>query len=416
MVILRIILEVFISRSGGEFLFWRFWFISFLFIFDFRLQKRLNVFFHKSFFLSGGFFVLSSALDYYFLFRGFDNGIPLISFLKSFVSFFALAQGIPKLSLTVLFASRLLIALYHLLFLKSPGSFRHILSIFVSYFVWHILHLNILYGKSSVLVSVGVDLESAYLLNGITYFILTSIIGGFIKLGDFIKNFIRSEIKDFSFSYNLIISFIGYSLGERSYLLKIVAPFLGVLAFRTVQLVVQILRKKIVEHNYALNNLDVLILFLTLSLFASLRGILLMTLPFVLLLMFIYYVPPVELRKNILGSFFVFIFFFFLVLISYLSSVEGFFITSETFSVAFGCGLYALFDNLTEKFSGTVKRIFASATAILPVIFLHLPEDIAVYFFLAVLSFIFSHSKIPRVLSAVYFVGKFYYLKSIQLF
>lgn len=413
---LRIVLEAFVSRSSGEFLFARFWFLSFLFILDFHLQKRFGVFSRRYFLFPLVAFTLSSVLDHYFLFRDFDSGVPLNSFLRSSLSLFVFAQGVPKLSLITVWIARFLSTLYFIL--KSPRSFlfRSIRFMFMSYFAWQVFHLSIFYVKSSFLVKLGLEAEPAHLINGFIYFTLVFLMVNFTNLKVFVVNFLMYELREFSFLYNLLVSFIGYLLGDRSYLLKVVIPLSSVLSFRSIELFVKILRRKIVDQNYNLSDLDLIVLFLSLSLIVSLRGIFLMTLPFVLLLMFIYYVPPIELGKNLVGPFFTFVFFFFLTLVAYLSLEKDFFITSEAIAVGFGCGLYAFFEGMIKRVSGTIKRIFASAAAILPLFFLHDPEDIAVYFFFALFSFLAPNLKHPRVISAAYFVGRLYYLKSTSIF
>ncbi|MCS7214188.1 MAG: hypothetical protein NZ927_08245 [Candidatus Calescibacterium sp.] len=405
-------LETFASQTEyrGEFFFAKFWFLSFLFASDLYLSRKFKIFSPQIFFFPVAIFSISPFVDRYFFFREFDNGMGFQSFIRSILSFFVLSNGIPKLSLIMFFAVRAFLIVYLVFSRKFNFIVPYTFWFLISYLLWHLFHLQVLYGKLSPLFFVGFEPKTVFIISGYIYFLLLSL----IYFRKWIEGFIVSEVKNLSIFYIFLIAMLGYISGEFGVLSKIVIPFTAVLGFRMVEILVWRTREKILSHKYNLNLFEVIELSFLVSLFGASRGIFTMFLPFVVLFMFFYYVPPLELGKGIWGAFLSSAFFFLMCIISHLSLKNSFFITSEGILVGTACAIFAFFENLSRKFEGLRRKIFAFATSVSPLIFMHSPEDIGVALIFGIASFRFDSSAIPRIISAIYFVSKFYYLKYMQ--
>lgn len=398
------------AELKGEFFFSKLWFYSLLFFSDVSIARAMGVF-RDFLFFPFVIYVLFIFMDRYLLFDEFAEGFGISYLLRSILSFFFFSTDIPKASVVSYFFFRALLSLYLIISLRRRF-YRVLISFLASYFLWQMLHLGLFYGKFYPLFLLfGIGGEVLFLVSGYLYFVVFSI----VSCGAWILRFIRSRFEDLSLVYVLLVSSLGYFLATYDVVhIRLIVPFTTVLGFVLVNIVIREVFGKSIGVGFRPNLPDIILVLLAISIFGSSRGLIVISLPTVVLLMTFYHLRPLALGERVFGVFLRSFFAFFLVMVAYLS-LSDFFITSEAFVVAIGCAIYALFDGMVRMVRGSLSKFFAFLAAVSPAFVIHQPEDIAVAVVLGVVSYILERSKVPRVLSAFYFVAKFCYLKYVRL-
>ncbi len=397
-------------ESKGAFFFFKSWFYALLFLLDLKLLTKLlnRKYIIFSFLIPFSIFSLFGVfLDREFWTYDFRSGIQIFELPKAFFSFLFFARGIPKTSIFVLFFLKLV----GLIFLRK-NLFRFILYIFLSYSLWVLFHISSVFGKSNPLFLIFTERTSYFILGGI--FLLLFFL---IASRDFLKDFLWMNLKNYSLIYVFILASVGaFSIGKRDYI-NILLSFFGVFSFFITQQIISLIGDILASHKAEDRQVEKIIyrifflFYIAISLFGGSRGMFLVPLPFIVLFSAFYHLPPFELKRKFLGPIFYSIFAGFLLFVSHLSASKTFSIPSEVFSLAFCSFLFALFDAFTEKFQGTLKKLFSAVTCVVPALFFFSVENIVFSIFLAILSWWFKGSRIFRAISIFYFASFYSYQK-----
>jgi hypothetical protein len=400
-------------ESKGAFFFFKSWFYALLFLLDLKLligllDRRYIIF---SFLVPFSVFSLFGVfLDREFWTYDFRSGIQIFELPKAFFSFLFFARGIPKTSIFILFFFKFV----GFIFLRK-NFFKFIFYFFLSYSLWVLSHISVVFGKSNPVFLVFTERTSYFILGGI--FLLLFFL---IASRDFLKDFLWRNFKNYSLIYILILASVGaFSVGKRDYI-NILLSFFGVFSFFVSQQIISLIGDILVRQQddkaegHQIQKLIYRIFsmfYIAISLFGGSRGMFLVPLPFIVLFSAFYHLPPFELKRKFLGPIFYAIFAGFLIFVSHLSASKTFSIPSEVFSLALCSFVFALFDSFAEKFQGTLRRIFSAITCIVPSLFFFSPENIVFSVFLAILSWWLKGSRIFRVISIFYFASFYSYKK-----
>jgi hypothetical protein len=400
-------------ESKGAFFFFKSWFYALLFLLDLKLLIRLldRRYIIFSFLVPFSVFSLFGVfLDREFWTYDFRSGIQIFELPKAFFSFLFFARGIPKTSIFILFFFKFV----GFIFLRK-NFFKFIFYFFLSYSLWVLSHISVVFGKSNPVFLVFTERTSYFILGGI--FLLLFFL---IASRDFLKDFLWRNFKNYSLIYILILASVGaFSVGKRDYI-NILLSFFGVFSFFVSQQIISLIGDILVRQQddkaegHQIQKLIYRIFsmfYIAISLFGGSRGMFLVPLPFIVLFSAFYHIPPFELKRKFLGPIFYAIFAGFLMFVSHLSASKTFSIPSEVFSLALCSFVFALFDSFAEKFQGTLRRIFSAITCIAPSLFFFSPENIVFSVFLAILSWWLKGSRIFRVISIFYFASFYSYKK-----
>jgi hypothetical protein len=403
-------------ESKGAFFFFKSWFYALLFLLDLKLLIRLldRRYIIFSFLVPFSVFSLFGVfLDREFWTYDFRSGIQIFELPKAFFSFLFFARGIPKTSIFILFFFKFV----GFIFLRK-NFFKFIFYFFLSYSLWVLSHISVVFGKSNPVFLVFTERTSYFILGGI--FLLLFFL---IASRDFLKDFLWRNFKNYSLIYILILASVGaFSVGKRDYI-NILLSFFGVFSFFVSQQIISLIGDILVRQQddeaegHQIQKLIYRIFsmfYIAISLFGGSRGMFLVPLPFIVLFSAFYHLPPFELKRKFLGPIFYAIFAGFLMFVSHLSASKTFSIPSEVFSLALCSFVFALFDSFAEKFQGTLRRIFSAITCIVPSLFFFSPENIVFSVFLAILSWWLKGSRIFRVISIFYFASFYSYQKYVK--
>ena len=399
---LRAFFEIEIAdiTERGEFFFFKSWFYFALAWIELKL---INVFIReevrkrrfKMYFVLVPYaiFPFLSEFDRVFFSANFKDGINVFTFPNSLLSFFLLAKGIPKVSFFLIFVWKFG---FSILFALREKFFPVLFIPVISYIVWHIFSLNVLFGSFSPFI-ILFSTESAYILMGelISLLFLISYPDG---------RFFLKEVLGLRFLYLVLVATIGvFSVGGRDYV-RFFSSLASVIPFYLIPFILR-------EEGGGGKRVISLILFF--SFISASRGIAVMFVPIVLLFSALYELPPLELkRKSIPASLLYSVFSAFLVFIAHAGAKDSFSFPSEIFQVAFVVLVFSFFEFLSSKLDGFLRKSTGFISCVIPSFFFGAPEDVLVGVFFGIL-YVRWELQIFKFLAGAYFTSKYCYMKHI---
>ena len=400
---LRAFFEIEIAEISerGEFFFFKSWFYFLLAWGDLKLinlfikeedkRRRFKMYFVIIPFVV---FPFLSEFDRVFFSANFRDGINVFTLPNSLLSFFLLAKGIPKISFFLVFLWKFC---FSVLFALKEKFFSVIFIPVISYIVWHIFSLNVIFGSFSPFILLF-SAESAYILMGesIALLFLISYRDG---------RFFLRRVLGLRFFYLILVATIGvFSVGGRDYV-RFFSSLASVIPF---YLIPFILRE---EGGFGGRKVVPLIIFF--SFISASRGIQVMFVPIVLLFSALYELPPLELkRKSFLASLLYSVFSAFLVFVAHAGAKDSFSFPSEIFQVAFVALAFSFFEFLSSKTKGFLRKSTGFISCVIPSFFFGAPEDILVGVFFGIL-YVRWELQIFKFLAGAYFTSKYCYMKHI---
>ncbi len=417
---IRVYLELIYTDvvSEGAFFFSKLWFYSLLCFADLKVAERIAGAVPKVVIIPFMIFVPSVFLDTMFFFRDFDRGIPLLSFHSSLFSFFFLSRGVPKFGLIIFFIIKFFLLIFSLR--RGKDILSSFLYFLISYFIWQIAHIDIIYGKLSFLFFFFSE-RSAYILSGVIFMVIFL----FVFFRSWFVKTALDGIKKVELPYIFLLSLLGHFSSGYGEQIKIIISFMSLLGFYFLHLFflrlkdfIEYIRSGSDGSGYDQKKRDELIflIFIIFSLFSMMRGIFVVPLPIFVFFFAIYHLPPLSLGARLVGFPLFGLFSSLMFLLSHLAPKSEFFIVREAVFIALAVFIFSSLEYITLRIRDNLnlRRVFAFLTSLSPISLMHAPEDIVFILFFALASARFINIRWIRFISAAYFVSKYSYMKKLM--